>query len=214
MSAGPQEGGKGAVVVATRNEHKLRELAELLPSLTLEPLPEGVQLPPEKGDSFADNALLKARAGHAATGQAALADDSGIEALALGGEPGILSARYAGEGASDEENLANLLREVAASGDDRRVLYVCVLAYVHPSGEWGLYEARCTGQLAEQPRGTGGFGYDPAFIPDDVPGGRTMAELEPREKNAISHRGRAARLLALHLAAGAGARTELEEPER
>jgi XTP/dITP diphosphohydrolase len=190
------------IVVATRNPHKLRELAQLLPELRLDPLPDGVELPPEEERSFADNALRKARAAHAATGRAALADDSGIEAAALDGAPGVLSARYAGEGAGDEENLAKLLREVGARGGDRRVAYVCVLAYVNSAGEEGIFEGRSEGTLADQPRGSAGFGYDPAFVPDEVEDGRTMAELSPEEKNAISHRGRAARMLALHLAAG------------
>jgi XTP/dITP diphosphohydrolase len=201
MADEPSEGNP-AVVVATRNEHKLRELAELLPELELELLPEGIELPPEEGDSFAANALVKARAAHAATGRPAIADDSGIEAAALNGEPGIRSARYAGEGASDEANLAKLLQDVNEAGGDRRVAYVCALAYVNASGDGGLFEGRCEGRLAEHPRGSGGFGYDPAFLPDQVPDGRTMAELSPPEKNAISHRGRAARMLAPHLAIG------------
>jgi XTP/dITP diphosphohydrolase len=200
MSRGRSEGESRALVVATRNQHKLRELAELLPDLRLEPLPEGVELPAEEGDSFAANALIKARAAHVATSRAALADDSGIEAAALGGAPGVRSARYGGEGSSDEQNLATLLHEVEAAGDDRRVAYVCVLAYVNAAGEEGLFEGRCEGRLAQQPRGSGGFGYDPAFVPDDVSDGRTMAELAAEEKNAISHRGRAARMLAAHLA--------------
>lgn len=200
MSAGHSEGE--SVVIASRNEHKLRELFELLGDLRLDPLPDGVELPSEEGDSFAANALTKARAAHAATGRPAIADDSGIEAAALSGGPGIRSARYAGEGAGDEENLAKLLREVGDAGGDRRVAYVCVLAYVNPAGEEGIFEGRCEGQLAEHPRGSEGFGYDPAFLPNEVPDGRTMAELSPREKNAISHRGRAARMLAAHLAAG------------
>jgi XTP/dITP diphosphohydrolase len=190
-----------SLVVATRNEHKLRELAELMPDLQLQPLPDQFELPPEDGETFAENALIKARAAHAATGLVAVADDSGIEAAALGGRPGVRSARYAGEGASDEENLAKLLREVGAAGADRGVAYVCVLAYVNVAGEEGLFEGRCEGGLAEQPRGSGGFGYDPAFLPVEIADGRTMAELSPAEKNAISHRGRAARLLAAHLAA-------------
>ncbi|MEK6251794.1 MAG: RdgB/HAM1 family non-canonical purine NTP pyrophosphatase [Actinomycetota bacterium] len=194
--------GIPAVVVATRNEHKLRELAELLPELELELLPEGIELPPEEGDSFPANALVKARAAHAATGRPAIADDSGIEAAALNGDPGIRSARYAGEGASDEENLAKLLHDVNEAGGDRRVAYVCALAYVNASGDEGQFEGRCEGRLAEHSRGSGGFGYDPAFLPDQVPDGRTMAELSPPEKNAISHRGRAARMLAPHLAIG------------
>jgi XTP/dITP diphosphohydrolase len=207
MSGERSADAAAAIVVATRNRHKLRELAELLPELRLDPLAEGVELPPEEDRSFADNALRKARAAHAATGRAALADDSGIEAAALDGAPGVLSARYAGEGAGDEENLAKLLREVEARDGDRRVAYVCVLAYVNPAGEEGTFEGRCEGTLAEEPRGSGGFGYDPAFVPDDVEDGRTMAELTSQEKNAISHRGRAARMLALHLAAGRNAKS-------
>jgi XTP/dITP diphosphohydrolase len=205
----PREGAAGeerTLVVATRNEHKLRELVELLPGVRLEPLPEEVDLPPEDGETFADNALIKARAAHEATGRAAIADDSGIEAAALGGRPGVRSARYAGEGASDEENLAKLLREVSEAGDDRRVAYACVIAYVNESGEEGLVEGWCMGTLAVEPRGSGGFGYDPAFVPDDVDDERTMAELSAEEKNRISHRGRAARMLAAHLAAAEAGR--------
>jgi XTP/dITP diphosphohydrolase len=123
-----------------------------------------------------------------------VADDSGIEAAALGGAPGVWSARYAGESATDEENLAKLLHEVPDDGD-RRVAYVCALAFVDPGGEERLVEGRCTGVLAREPRGEGGFGYDPAFVPDDYPDERTMAELSADEKDAISHRGRAARAL-------------------
>jgi XTP/dITP diphosphohydrolase len=179
------------LVLATRNPHKVREFAGLLVGLEVAPLPEHVELPPETGDTFADNALIKARAAAAATGGAAIADDSGIEAAALGGAPGVRSARYAGEDASDAENLALLLREAPAGS---ALAYVCVIAYVD-SGEERLFEGRCTGTLAAAPRGEGGFGYDPAFVPDDVADGRTMAELAPAEKDAISHRGRAARAL-------------------
>lgn len=189
------------LVLATRNDHKLRELSELMRPFELEPLPEGVELPPETGTTFADNALGKARAAAIATGSPAVADDSGIEAAALGGAPGVWSARYAGEGASDEDNLARLLREVPSDGD-RRVAYVCALAYVEPGGREELVHGRCEGVLAEEPRGDGGFGYDPAFVPDDYAGDeRTMAELTPKEKDAISHRGRAARALVARLAA-------------
>ena len=182
------------LVLATRNPHKLRELGELLRPHELEPLPADVELPPESGTTFADNALIKARAAAGATGRPAVADDSGIEASALGGAPGVWSARYAGESATDEENLAKLLSEVPENGD-RRVAYVCALAFVEPGGEERLGEGRCEGTLAYQPRGDGGFGYDPAFVPDDYPDERTMAELSPDEKDAISHRGRAARAL-------------------
>ena len=182
------------VVLASRNPHKLRELGELLRPHELEPLPDGVELPPETGTTFVANALIKGRAAATATGSAVVADDSGIEAAALGGAPGVWSARYAGEGATDEENLAKLLREVP-DGGDRSVAYVCVLVYVEPGGAEEVVEGRCTGVLATEPRGDGGFGYDPAFVPDDYADGPTMAELSPAEKDAISHRGRAAREL-------------------
>jgi XTP/dITP diphosphohydrolase len=185
------------LVLSTRNPHKLREFAGLLDGMTIAPLPAEVELPPETGATFADNALVKARAAAAATGTPAIADDSGIEAAALGGAPGVRSARFAGEHATDAENLARLLREAPAGS---ALAYVCVIAYVDGDEE-RLFEGRCTGTLAAQPRGEGGFGYDPAFVPDDVRDGRTMAELSPAEKDAISHRGRAARRLLAWLAA-------------
>lgn len=190
------------MIFATANKHKLREMRELLPALDLKALPEGVELPPENGDSFAAIALDKARAAHAASGEAAIGDDSGIEASGLGGRPGIHSARYGGPGASDEENLEKLLREVGEAGEDRRAAYHCALALVDADGSEHVFEARCEGRLIERPRGEGGFGYDPAFVPDDTGPGdkRTMSELSQAEKNEISHRGRAARLLAGHLA--------------
>jgi XTP/dITP diphosphohydrolase len=188
------------LVLATRNEHKLRELSELMRPFELGALPDDVQLPPETGTTFADNALGKARAAAAATGRPSVADDSGIEAVALRGAPGVWSARYAGENATDEENLDKLLREVPADGD-RRVAYVAALAYVEPGGSEEIVHGRCEGRLATEPRGDGGFGYDPAFIPDDYPDERTMAELTPEEKDAISHRGRAARTLVARLIA-------------
>jgi len=184
-----------SIVVATRNPHKLDELAAILPGVELEPLPESVTLPPEDGETFAENALAKARAAHRQTGRAVVADDSGIAADALGGRPGVRSARYAGEAAGDEENLALLLDEVGAA-DDRSVAYVCAIAYVDGDGAETLREGRCEGTLADRPRGEGGFGYDPAFVPDDIDDGRTMAELSAAEKHAISHRGRAARAIA------------------
>ncbi len=192
------------MIFATANKHKLREMRELLPGLELEALPAGLELPPEEGDSFAAIALEKARAAHAASGEAAIGDDSGIEAMGLGGKPGIHSARYGGPGASDEENLEKLLREVAAAGEDRRAAYHCALALVAADGEERVFEARCEGVLVERPRGEGGFGYDPAFVPDDTgpEDRRTMSELSQAEKNEISHRGRAARMLAAHLTAG------------
>jgi XTP/dITP diphosphohydrolase len=189
------------LVVATRNDHKLRELGEAMPGVELEPLPPEVELPPEDGATFAANALIKARAAQEATGKPAIADDSGIEAATLGGKPGVRSARYAGEDATDAQNLAKLIGALAGASD-QRLTYVCALAYIGADGEEELFEGRCTGTMAPVPRGEGGFGYDPAFIPDDTGPGdeRTMAELSPAEKHAISHRGRAARQLADYLA--------------
>jgi XTP/dITP diphosphohydrolase len=184
------------LLLSTHNEHKRREFERLLPrggTWRLETLPDEVTLPPEDGETFAENALGKAQAAAAATGRVSIADDSGIAAAALGGAPGVRSARYAGEHSSDQENLDKLLREVPAGG----VLeYVCSIAFVDPSsGEQRVFEGRCRGRLDRSPRGERGFGYDPAFLPDDGPEGLTMAELSDEQKDAISHRGRAARAL-------------------
>jgi XTP/dITP diphosphohydrolase len=189
------------MILATRNQHKVREMAELLPGVDLRSLPGDVPLPPETGESFEANALIKARAGYAATGEETIADDSGIEAADLGGAPGIYSARYAGEGASDEANLAKLLREVDAAAGERRAAYVCALALIDEQGHEYVFEARCEGTLLREGRGSGGFGYDPAFVPDETGHNdhRTLSELSPVEKNAISHRGKAVRMLARHL---------------
>ena len=191
------------LVLATRNAHKVRELAGLLDGYEVAPLPDGIELPPETGETFAANALPKARAAAAATGEPAFGDDSGIESAALGGGPGVRSARFAGPDATDADNLA-LLIERAPAGS--ALAYVCVIALVDPrTGEESLFEGRCTGTMADAPRGTGGFGYDPIFVPDDGDDGRTMAELTPAEKDAISHRGRAVRALLSHLREGAPA---------
>ena len=190
------------LVLATRNEHKLYEFERVMDGVALEPLPAHVTLPPEQGETFAANAIAKARAAAAALGRAAIADDSGIEAEALGGAPGIYSARFAGPGATDARNLAKL-REQAPAGSGLR--YVCVVAYVDPGGEERVFEGTCTGTLAADARGAGGFGYDPAFVPDEVADGRTMAELSGAEKDAISHRGRAARSLLAWLESAGGA---------
>jgi XTP/dITP diphosphohydrolase len=133
-----------------------------------------------------------------------LADDSGIEAAALGGLPGVRSARYAGEDATDQQNLAKLIGALADE-DDRRVRYVAELVAIAPDGAEVTARGELTGTLIDTPRGTGGFGYDPIFVPDDRDDGRTMAELTPAEKDAISHRGRAARALLSHLREGAPA---------
>lgn len=181
------------LLLATHNDHKRREFARLLVGFEVKVLPQDVQLPPEDGETFAENALGKARAAALATGGVAIADDSGIEAAALGGAPGVRSARYAGEHASDEENLSKLLRE-APTGSGLE--YVCAIAYVDLLGEVErVFEERCAGRLAGEVRGERGFGYDPAFLPLDGPEGMTMAELTDQQKDAISHRGKAARAL-------------------
>jgi len=202
------------LILATHNEHKRREFARLLAGsgggeaaaphegagYELALLPASVRLPPELGETFAQNALAKARAAAQATGAVSFADDSGIAAAALGGAPGVRSARYAGEHATDEQNLAKLLREVPAGS---ALEYVCAIACVDPvRGAEELFEGRCLGRLAAAPRGEGGFGYDPAFIPDDGPPGLTMAQLTDAQKDAISHRGRALRALLRWLTAG------------
>jgi XTP/dITP diphosphohydrolase len=183
------------LVLATRNPHKVREMGRLLApaAISVSPLPPEVELPPEDGETFADNALGKARAAAFSTGRPAIADDSGIEAEALDGAPGVRSARYAGEDADDEENLVKLMREVPVGSALR---YVCALAWVDPdSGEEHLVHGECRGRLAAERRGNRGFGYDPAFLPDEDEQNRTMAELSDPEKDAISHRGHAVRAL-------------------
>ncbi|HEV7751810.1 MAG TPA: RdgB/HAM1 family non-canonical purine NTP pyrophosphatase [Baekduia sp.] len=185
------------LVLATRNAHKADEFAALLAPHEVVPLPDEVVLPPETGATFAENAVGKARAAAAALDAVVIADDSGIESAALGGRPGVYSARFAGEDATDEDNLAKLLADAPAGS---ALAYVCVIALVDPAaGTEELFEGRCTGVLTDRPRGTNGFGYDPAFVPDDDDTGRTMAELAPEEKGAISHRGRAATALLARL---------------
>lgn len=196
------------LLLATHNEHKRSEFERLLRtsaggSWEIEALPAAVLMPQEDGQTFGDNALGKARAAARATGRTSIADDSGIEAAALGGAPGVRSARYAGEHATDGQNLEMLLREAPPAS---ALEYVCAIAYVDPaSGVERVFEGRCGGRLAAEPRGEGGFGYDPAFLPDDGPPGLTMAELSAEQKDAISHRGRAARALLAWLEDGARA---------
>ena len=198
------------MILASRNRHKVRELDEILRGVGLHPLPEEVELPPEDGDTFTANAMVKARAARAATGEPVIADDSGLVVDGLGGRPGVRSARYAGEQASDGENLEKVLRDLAASHGPPTARYVCVIAAIDGEGREATFEGTCEGRMIRRPRGKGGFGYDPAFVPDDTGPGdeRTMAELTPDEKNAISHRGRAARALAEYLAGGSSTRGE------
>lgn len=187
------------LVVATRNAHKLREFQRLLPGVRLEGLSGEVVLPEETGDSFVANALVKARAAAAATGVAAIGDDSGIEADALGGRPGVHSARFAGADATDADNVAKL-RSLAPAGSPLR--FVCALACVSPDGDEAVYVGECHGTLAPEASGSRGFGYDPVFVVAGDEHGRTMAQLADEEKDAISHRGIAARKLLEALSAG------------
>lgn len=185
--------GNSSLVLSTRNRHKIREMERLVAGsgVSVVSLPDDVVLPPEDGATFSENALGKARAAAGATRRVALADDSGIEAAALGGAPGIRSARFAGPNATDEENL-DKLRAQAPVGTELR--YVCALAYVDPaSGDEQVFCGYCLGVLAGGCRGSGGFGYDPVFIPQAYGDDRTMAELSDQEKDAISHRGEAVR---------------------
>ncbi len=190
------------LVLATRNPGKIREIKALLKGLpveilTLEDLP-GLSLPPEDGKTFRENALKKARAVARATGLWALSDDSGLEVDHLRGRPGIYSARYAGEGSTDEENNRKLLEELeGVPWDERKARYRCVIALVDPKGRSFTFEGECEGVIAESPKGRGGFGYDPLFFLPEK--GKTMAELEPEEKNRISHRGKALRQFVLWL---------------
>lgn len=196
MSDGPPR----ELVLATRNVHKLAEFRRLLEpaGIAVVALPDAVELAPETGETYAENALPKARTAAAVLGRPAIADDSGIEARALGGRPGVRSARYAGEHASDEENLLKLMAEAPVGSPLR---YVCVVAYVDPaSGVVRLFEGTSPGTLSAERRGRGGFGYDPAFLVPDDGQGRTMAELSDQEKDRISHRGEAIRALIAWLA--------------
>lgn len=182
-----------AILLATRNDHKVREFGRLLPGIEVEPLPAHLESPEETGETYAENALIKARAAALATGRLAVADDSGIEAAALDGAPGVRSARFAGEAATDAQNLALLIEQAPAGSG---LEYVCVIAVVDPAtGLERTLEGRCAGTMAARPAGGGGFGYDPVFVPAGRSDGLTMAELDDAEKDAISHRGIAARRL-------------------
>jgi XTP/dITP diphosphohydrolase len=185
--------GVGRAIEATlcsRNAHKARELERLLPGWTIATL-DADDYPDEAGTTYHENALGKAAFGHARTGGWTIGEDSGIEVAALDGRPGIGSARYASEGAPAIEKLLAELDGV----EDRRARYVSELVAIAPGGEVFRGGGVVEGSIASEARGTGGFGYDPVFVPDDRDDGRTMAELDQAEKDAISHRGRAARAL-------------------
>ena len=192
------------MILASQNAHKVEELREILTGVDLQALPDGIEMPPEDGDTFTANALIKARAVRAATGEEVVADDSGIEIDALDGRPGVRSARFAGEAATDGQNLEKALLEVAAAGGESAARYVCVIAYIDEDGAESTFEGFCPGRITLEPKGDHGFGYDPAFIPDETgpDDPRTMAEISPAEKHAISHRGKAARGLAAALGIG------------
>ncbi|MDI3280373.1 MAG: XTP/dITP diphosphatase [Bacillota bacterium] len=184
------------LVLATRNEHKVREIRQVLGDLpvTILSARDFPSLPPieERGRTFQENALHKARTVAEHTGHLALADDSGLEVDALGGQPGVFSARFAGEGATDRENNEKLLRLLAACPEEARTArFRCVLALADPAGWADWVEGVCEGRIGYEERGSGGFGYDPLFIVAGL--GKTMAELSPEEKNAVSHRGQALR---------------------
>lgn len=190
------------VVLATKNRGKAAEIGRILEGtgleiLSLEDFP-GVELPPETGKTMRENALLKARVSALATGMPALADDSGLEVDSLGGAPGVYSARYSGEKASDEENYGKLLRELEGVPEGRRTArFRCVIALVGFDDEERLFEGVFEGSITREPRGTGGFGYDPVFLVPEI--GKTAAELRPEEKNRISHRGKALEALKIFL---------------
>jgi XTP/dITP diphosphohydrolase len=191
-----------SIVIATTNEGKLNELRALLGDLPLQLLSVTDVLGDkpaitEDGTTFAQNALVKARAISLATSLYALADDSGLEVDALGGRPGVRSARFAHERATDAENNAALLRELDEVGDEARsARFRCVLALANPwaPDQVETVEGSCEGFIARAPRGSAGFGYDPLFIVPEL-GGRVMAELSEDEKNSVSHRARAVRAL-------------------
>ena len=189
------------VVIASNNAHKAREIAEVLsfPGWEFRTLRElGIESDPEEDAyTFEGNARIKARAARAASGgMAVLADDSGIEADALGLAPGVHSARYAGEDATDAENNAKLMADLADVPDEERTgRFVCTLVFIDEDGTELVARGTIEGRIAHAERGENGFGYDPLFLPDVFDDGRTLAQATPDEKNAVSHRGNALRLL-------------------
>lgn len=195
------------IILATGNPNKAREFEALMEGIEVEPMPAGFELPPETGKSFYENARLKALAVHdqytarrgAGGAPWVMADDSGIEVKALGWAPGIYSARYAGDDATDSGNVDKMLAELAGVGD-RSARFVCVIVCLAPGGDEYVAEGVFPGRITAEPRGESGFGYDPIFIPDGY--SLTVAELSAEEKNRISHRARAARDLLKKLRSG------------
>ena len=189
------------LVLATANPDKAVEIVELLAGsgFDVSPRPAGFGDVEEAGDSLEDNARLKASAVSAATGEIGVADDTGLEVRALGGRPGVYSARYAGDGASYADNVAKLLAELDGVAD-RRARFRTAAVACFPDGSEVVAEGWVDGIIVDAPRGDGGFGYDAVFAPDEG-GGRTFAEMERDEKEVLSHRGRAFRGLAAQLGA-------------
>jgi XTP/dITP diphosphohydrolase len=203
--SGAQGRGPLRLVLASANPDKVKEIVAVLSAalaVELLPRPESVPDVVEDADTLVGNARLKARALVTATGAAAVADDTGLEVEALGGAPGVFSARYAGESATYADNVAKLLRELAAlddGGGERRACFKTVALVAFPDGSDLWTEGVLSGTIATEGRGSHGFGYDPVFVPDGGDG-RTFAEMRPEEKDAVSHRGRAFRALATALA--------------
>lgn len=193
------------VLLASRNAKKLGELrrileAEAVAGIEVLGLADVEEFPeaPETGATFEENALAKARDAAAASGLPSVADDSGIAVDALNGMPGVLSARWAGRHGEDQANLELVLAQTADVPDERMgAAFVCAAALVVPGGGEHVVRGEWRGRLVREPRGANGFGYDPIFVPEGE--SRTSAELDPAEKDAVSHRGRALRLLAPHL---------------
>jgi XTP/dITP diphosphohydrolase len=206
VSGGAGDPVQRTFVVASANKDKAAEIAAILgavPGLTLVPRPDDVPDVDETEETLVGNARLKARALCVATGLSAVADDTGLEVTALGGAPGVYSARYSGEHATYADNVAKLLSELdrvgARTPDDRRARFASVAFVAHPDGSELWVEGEVAGTITPEARGEGGFGYDPLFAPDGFDG-RTFAEMTAEEKHRISHRGRAFRALAERLA--------------
>ena len=185
------------LVLATANPDKAREIADALPGFKLVPRPDDVPDVEETSDTLEANARLKARALCAATGEPAVADDTGLEVRALGGRPGVHSSRFAGPGATYADNVAKLLAALEGAGD-RRARFRTLALVCFPDGREVAAEGVVDGRIAPEPRGAQGFGYDPVFVPEEGDG-RTFAEMTLAEKQAVSHRGRAFAALAVQL---------------
>jgi len=191
------------LVVATRNRKKVEEIRRILEGLdvqlyTMDDFPHCPEVV-EDGETFEDNALKKAREVAACTGKHALADDSGLTVYAIGGAPGVFSARYAGSDATDQDNVRKLLKELGnITPENRGAAFVCVLAFAGPDGTEEVFEGRVEGVIGDHPQGQSGFGYDPVFFPEGHD--RTFAEMSAQEKDSMSHRGRALQQFRQYLA--------------